>query len=146
MITHLICRSMYHIFKAKLSPGVVMVAKGDVGNKYNQLALTVKLPNGKIFGRVPANMCKIFSTLLNKRNILTISCVAVAYPKQMCWTTTVFQKTYKIRDAQRRWRGSDSMQIYLKCCDSCYSCLILFTHFCFWNKLISNYPLCYHLI
>ena len=46
----------------KLSPGVVMVAKGDVGNKYNQLALTFKLPNGKIVGRVPANMCKIFST------------------------------------------------------------------------------------
>ena len=53
---------MYHIFKAKLSPGVVMVAKGDVGNKYNQLALTFKLPNGKTVGRVPANMCKIFST------------------------------------------------------------------------------------
>ena len=120
-ITRLLCWSMYHVFKVKLSSGVVMVVEGDVGNKYNQLALTVKFPNGKMVGRVPANMCKIFSTLLKKTNISTITCVVVAYPKQMCWTATVFQKTYKIRDALRRWRDSDSMQIFLKSCDSCYS-------------------------
>ena len=66
---------MYHVFKVKLSLCVVMVVEGDVGNKYNQLAFTVKLPNCKMVGRVPVNMCKIFSTLLNN--------VAVAYPKQI---------------------------------------------------------------
>ena len=46
-----------------------MVFERDVGNKYNQLALTVKLSNGEMVGRVPTNMCKIFSTLLNERNL-----------------------------------------------------------------------------
>ena len=60
----------------KPSPGVVMVVERDVGNKYDHLTLTVKLPTGKMVGRVPASMCKIFPTLLNKRNISAISCVA----------------------------------------------------------------------
>ena len=50
----------YYVFKVKLSPGVVMVVERDVGNKYNQLALTVKLPNGKIVGRVPAKCARSF--------------------------------------------------------------------------------------
>ena len=50
----------YHVFKVKLSPGVVMVVERDVGSKYNQLALTVKLPNRKMVGRVPAKCARSF--------------------------------------------------------------------------------------
>ena len=100
-----------------------MVVEGDVGNKYNQSVLTVKFRNGKMIRVVPANMCKIFSTLLNKRNISLISWVAVGTPTlSECNEPQQFFKRRTKLGMQRKDGGAmTSCKYFVKCYDSCYN-------------------------
>ena len=117
-ITRLICWNLYHVFKVKLAPAVVMVVEGDVGNKYNQSFLTVKFWNGKMVGGVPANMCKIFSTLLNKRNISWISRVAVGTPTLSKFNEPqhFFKRRTKLGMQREDGGAVISCKYFVKCC------------------------------
>ena len=99
----------YHVFKTRPHAEIPMFVERDFHNKYDPFALIVKMPvmeniptrlhkvilrpakgrekcqkvkdnAEKIVGRVPANVCKILTKLLQERKIEEIQCSAVGTP------------------------------------------------------------------
>ena len=112
----------YHVFKTRPHPEIPMFIERDFHNKYDPFALIVKMPvlesiptrlhevilrpakgrencqkvkdnAGKIVGRVPANVCKILTKLLQERKIEKIQCLAVGTPTLS--KTTDPQRSFK---------------------------------------------------
>jgi len=73
-------------------------------------------------GKVPANMCRIFSSLLNERNVSTITCVAVGTPTLSKYTEP--QQSFKRKKSGKDREGGGAMiqcKYILKCYNSCYN-------------------------
>ena len=95
----------YHIFKTRPHSDIPMITERDFNNKYDKFAMIVKMPTlenipsslqeavlrpakcqkgkdnaGKVVGRVPANVCRIFAELIQTEKIKKIQCVAVGPP------------------------------------------------------------------
>jgi len=99
----------YHIFKTRPHSDIPMIVERDFHNKYDKYAMIVKMPAlenipsslqeavlrpakgrekfqkgkdnaGKVVGRVSANVCRIFSELLQNEKIRKTQCVAVGPP------------------------------------------------------------------
>ena len=91
----------YHFFKRKPHPVIGMVVEPEIGNKYDADAMVIKMPNlenipiryhdemlpsstervkdisGKVIGRVPANICKLFRELLDRGYISSVLCFCI---------------------------------------------------------------------
>ena len=105
---------------------MVMVVEKDVDNKYDRFALSVKLPDGKMVGHVPANLCRIFSNLLDEAKITKISCIAVKKP---CSSKHVdprqsFKRNPKQRNDREGGGAVVPCKFVLKTYDSCYDKVI----------------------
>ena len=114
----------YHIYKVKPSFGTRMSVEREPDNKYDPCALVIKLRNEKMVGRVPANLCKIFSSFMQERKVLKISCVAVGAPTLSKHVEP--QQSYR-KQRQRSGRDREGggavipCKYVLQCFDSCYS-------------------------
>lgn len=110
----------YHIFKIKPSQGVMMVVERDRENRYDRWALNVKLDD-KMVGRVPANMCRIFSELLDGRSIEKICCFADGAP--MLSKTVDPQTSFRSYKSRKDREGGGAVipcKYVLHCYESCH--------------------------
>lgn len=74
----------YHVFKIKPSLETGLFVEKENDNPYDPEAMVVKLPqeeeDGKVIGRVPANLCKSFRCMMKQGYTAEIKCFAVGPP------------------------------------------------------------------
>ncbi len=105
---------------------MVMSVEKDLNNRYDRFALSVKMPDGRMVGHVPANLCRILSELLDEAKITKISCIAVGSP---CSSKYVdprqsFRRNPKQRNDREGGGAVIPCKFVLKTYDSCYDKVI----------------------
>ena len=117
----------YHYFKVRPSSDVEMNVGVEEDNSYDPYSMIVTMPllqnihaelhdqvtrqkrkseeeqhirdiAGKIVGRVPANLCKLFRRLLKDREVFKITCWSVDSPRQKPSPQQSFRRNFKGKD------------------------------------------------